>query len=94
MQLVELPQISAFGAKIQEALDELAIAWKAYKKSCEKHNQAIPIAPQKKQYSGQFNVHIDKRIHRELAIEAMQVGLSLNVLVAQKLAAGLQVHPV
>jgi predicted HicB family RNase H-like nuclease len=92
---VELPQVSAFGANIQEALDELAIAWKAYKDSCKKHKQPIPIAPQKKQYSGQFNVRIDKRIHKELAIEAMQVGLSLNALVAQKLAAAvLSVHAI
>ncbi|MDF1653733.1 MAG: toxin-antitoxin system HicB family antitoxin [Coxiellaceae bacterium] len=56
-------------------------------KSCYRCN---PLAPSKKQYSGQFNVRIDKRVHRLLALEAAQVGLSLNALVAQKLT--LAVH--
>jgi predicted HicB family RNase H-like nuclease len=43
------------------------------------------MAPSKKVYSGQFNVRIDKRDHRALAIEAIKAGMSLNALVAQKL---------
>ena len=39
---------------------------------------------------GQFNVRIDKRVHRALAMEAARVGLSLNALVAQKLAKGVE----
>lgn len=42
---------------------------------------ALPI----KESSGRFNVRINKRFHRELAMEAAQSGLSLNALVAQKL---------
>ena len=48
--------------------------------------QEIPIAPSRKEYSGCFNVRIDKRIHRALAIEAAQAGISLNALVNAKLA--------
>jgi len=48
-------------------------------------NEEIPTAPSRKEYSGQFNVRIDRRDHRALAIEAAQAGLSLNALVAQKL---------
>ena len=65
---------------------ELKVAWKSFKESCEKHGDPIPSSPTKKEYSGQFNVRIDRRIHRELAIEAARAGLSLNALVAQKLA--------
>src|SRR5688572_1381470 len=83
--LVELPNISAFGGTPDEAIAELKVAWSAYKKSCEKHNDIIPVAPTKREYSGQFNVRIDRRIHRELAIEAARAGISLNALVAQKL---------
>ncbi|HEX2200411.1 MAG TPA: toxin-antitoxin system HicB family antitoxin, partial [Gammaproteobacteria bacterium] len=46
----------------------------------------VPVAPARREYSGQFNVRIDKRLHRVLAIEAAQAGVSLNALVAQKLA--------
>ena len=42
--------------------------------------------PSRKEYSGQFNVRIDKRIHRGLVLEATKAGISLNALVAQKLA--------
>jgi len=82
---VELPNVSACGSTAEEALSELKEAWEAMKESYQKHNEAIPVAPNRKEYSGQFNVRIDKRDHRALAIEAAQVGLSLNALVAQKL---------
>lgn len=82
---VELPNVSACGATPEEALVELKEAWDAMKESYYKHNQAIPIAPARREYSGQFNVRIDKRDHKALSIEAMKVGLSLNALVAQKL---------
>lgn len=82
---VELPNVSACGSTAEEALSELSEAWEAMKESYQKHNEAIPIAPSRKEYSGQFNVRIDKRDHKALAMEAALVGLSLNALVAQKL---------
>ena len=33
---VKLPNVSGFGVTVQEALDELAIAYEAYKVSCDK----------------------------------------------------------
>lgn len=83
---VELPNVSACGASPEEAIHELEIAWAAMKKSYRKHRETIPVAPTRKEYSGQFNVRIDKRIHRALAIEASRVGISLNALVAQRLS--------
>lgn len=83
---VELPNVSACGSTAEEAIAELKIAWQAMKASYHKHNDPVPLAPARKDYSGQFNVRIDKRIHRALAIEAARVGVSLNALIAQKLA--------
>lgn len=82
---VELPNVSAFGSTAEEALAELKVAWGAMKESYRKRKEAVPVAPGRKEYSGQFNVRIDKRDHRALAIEAAIAGLSLNALVAQKL---------
>ena len=82
----ELPQVSAFGNSPEQALEELNNAWKAMKESFIVHNEPIPVAPSRKEYSGQFNVRIDKRVHRALAVEAAQVGVSLNALVSQKLS--------
>jgi predicted HicB family RNase H-like nuclease len=84
--LVELPNVSAFGPTMDKALDELAVAWELVKESYREDHQEIPIAPSKRQYSGQFNVRIDRRVHRALVIEAERAGLSLNALVSQKLA--------
>lgn len=83
---VELPNVSAFADTPEKALKELRIAWHAVKESYKSHGEPIPQSPSRKAYSGQFNVRVDKRLHRALAVEAARNGLSLNALVAQKLA--------
>lgn len=87
---VEMPNVSAFSDTAEGALNELSIAWEGVKESYRKHGEDIPVAPSRREYSGQFNVRIDKRVHRALAMEAARVGLSLNALVAQKLAKGVE----
>jgi predicted HicB family RNase H-like nuclease len=82
----ELPNVSGFGPTLEKALDELAVAWELVKDSYREDEKPIPVAPSRRQFSGQFNVRIDRRVHRALAIEAERAGLSLNALVAQKLA--------
>lgn len=84
--LVELPNVSAFAEDPGAAVRELYEAWQGVKESYQKNGEEIPVAPTNKNYSGQFNVRIDKRLHRDLAIEAARAGISLNALVAQKLA--------
>ena len=83
---VELPNVSACGDTPESALQELQEAWECMKASYEKHGDAIPIASSKRHYSGQFNVRIDRRLHRALATEAARAGISLNALIAQKLS--------
>ena len=83
---VEMPNVSAFGESPEEALKELTTAWEGMKESYRKRGESIPIAPARKEYSGQFNVRIDRRLHRALAIEAVQAGVSLNAIVSRKLA--------
>ena len=89
---VELPSVSAYGDSPKEALDELAIAWELLKESYIDASEQIPVAPTRKKYSGAFNVRVDKRVHKALAVEAAQAGVSLNALVSQKLAATAHVH--
>jgi predicted HicB family RNase H-like nuclease len=83
---IELPNVSACGDTAEEALYELKIAWEVIKESYIQHGEDIPIAPSQKQYSGQFNVRLDKRLHKYLAQEAAIAGISLNALIAEKLA--------
>ncbi|MEL6438732.1 MAG: toxin-antitoxin system HicB family antitoxin [Cyanobacteria bacterium J06621_8] len=84
--LVELPNVSAFAETPELALDELYVAWEGMKECYQDDGEEIPTAPSRKEYSGQFNVRIDKRVHRNLVLEATKAGISLNALVAQKLA--------
>lgn len=84
--LVELPNVSAFGDSPTQALEELAEAWEGVKESYRENGEEVPVAPARKEYSGQFNVRIDKRLHRRLAVEAARAGVSMNALVAQKLS--------
>ena len=83
---VEMPSVSAFGESPEEAIKELGTAWEGVKESYQKHGESVPVAPARKQYSGQFNVRIDRRLHRALSIEAAKAGVSLNAIVSQKLA--------
>ena len=84
--MVELPNVSAFANTPESALDELYVAWEGMEECYHDDGEDIPIAPSRKEYSGQFNVRIDRRIHRNLVLEATKAGISLNALVAQKLA--------
>jgi predicted HicB family RNase H-like nuclease len=83
---VELPNVSAFGESPEDVLRELQTAWEGVKESYRKYGEPVPVAPARKEYSGQFNVRIDRRVHRALAIEAAKAGVSLNAIVSQKLA--------
>ena len=85
---IELPTISAFASSPTAALKELVIAWKAVKSS---YGNNVPQAPARKEYTGRFNIRVDKRIHRLLAMEAARNGVSLNALVSQKLSASVNV---
>jgi HicB family len=49
-----------------------------------------PIGPQRREYSGKFNVRLPKSLHAALASEAEAEGVSLNQLVLAKLALHLQ----
>ncbi len=84
--LLELPEVSAHGDTPEDALTELADAWALVKACYKQDGQPVPVAPARRNYSGQFQVRIDKRLHRELAVEAARAGVSLNALVAAKLS--------
>src|SRR5947209_10767925 len=49
-----------------------------------------PVNPQRREYSGKFNVRVPKSLHAALASEAEAEGVSLNQLVVAKLALHLQ----
>jgi len=50
--------------------------------------ETVPIALAEKQYSGEFRVRIPPELHRSLAVQAAEQGVSLNRLASAKLAGG------
>jgi len=50
------------------------------------HNETEPQPPAVRKYSGQFLVRMPPELHRELALQAADSGISLNQLVRQRLS--------
>lgn len=89
--LVELPNVSASGDTLEETIYELGVAWNMVKEWYIENGEPIPTPLSERKYNGQFNVRIDKRVHKALAEEALREGVKLNTLVSQKLAASTRV---
>jgi predicted HicB family RNase H-like nuclease len=53
----------------------------------QKTGEPIPEALSERQYSGRFMVRVPSQVHRALATEAAEQGVSINRLVSAKLAA-------
>lgn len=49
-------------------------------------NERVPTPLADQRFSGRFNVRVPETLHRRLAIEAAEEGVSLNRLVSDRLA--------
>ena len=83
---VEFPSLSWLAATPEKALagirkmvDEMVADMKA-------NSEAIPDPLAEKHYSGQFKICIPPELHRSLAMQAAEQGVSLNRLASAKLA--------
>lgn len=83
---VEMPNVSAFSDTPENALKELAVAWKGVKESYHKHNESIPQAPSREADEERVNVPVDKKLYNVLRNEAAKAGMSVYTFVTQKLA--------
>jgi predicted HicB family RNase H-like nuclease len=90
---VELPNVSAFGPTPEKALKELDVAWALVKESYAEEGKPLPVAPTRREFGGVFQIRIDRRVHRKLAIEAERSGVTLNALVAHMLARDVEREP-
>ena len=55
-------------------------------KICKANGEVIPERLSEKHYSGEFRVRIPPEVHRTLAMQAAEQGISLNRLASAKLA--------
>lgn len=83
---LELPSLSWLAATPEEALTGMErVAREAVTDMRDNHEQApVPLAD--RPFSGRFNVRVPETLHRRLATEAAEQGISLNRLVSERLA--------
>jgi predicted HicB family RNase H-like nuclease len=83
---VEFPSLSWLAATPEEALAGIRKVVHAAVADMESSGEPIPAPLSEKRYSGQFRVRIPPAVHRSLALEAAEQGISLNRLASAKLA--------
>jgi predicted HicB family RNase H-like nuclease len=86
-RVAELPSLAAHGDTQEDALQEVSRLVAYVVQDLEESGEPVPEPFAIRQYSGRFNVRIGSSLHRTLAVEAANQGISLNQLVTQKLSA-------
>lgn|SRR5689334_4410230 len=83
----EFPSLSHLDKTPEAALAGIRQLIVAVVADMEASGEAVPLPLAEKHYSGEFRVRITPDMHRILAIQAAEQGVSLNRLVSSKLAA-------
>lgn len=84
----EFPSLSWLAATPQEALEGIRQAVTEAVADMQADNEPVPPPLAEKHYSGEFRVRIPPELHRALAMQAAEQGVSLNRLASSKLASG------
>jgi len=83
----EFPSLSWLAATPEAALEGIRGIVSEAVADMRAAGEAIPVPLAEKHYSGEFRVRIPPQVHRALATEAAEQGVSLNRLASAKLAA-------
>jgi predicted HicB family RNase H-like nuclease len=84
---VEFPSLSFMASTLEAALQGIQKVVADVVADMAASNEAIPLPLSEKHYSGEFRVRIPPEVHRLLAMQAAEQGISLNRLVSHKLSA-------
>jgi predicted HicB family RNase H-like nuclease len=82
----EFPSLSWLGATPEETLTGIRQVVAEVVSDMKANNEVVPEPIATRYYSGKFVVRIPPDIHRNLAIEAAEAGVSLNRLASAKLS--------
>ncbi|MDO5574422.1 MAG: toxin-antitoxin system HicB family antitoxin [bacterium] len=85
-KVLELDGCQSTGDTIEELYESLSEAMEGYLEVKLENNLPIAIPEAADNYSGKFVVRLPKSLHKRLAIEAQNEGVSLNQLALYKLA--------
>ena len=83
---VEFPSLSWLKPNPEAALKGMRMLVKSTVRDMAKNNESIPKPISVKKFSGKFMVRVPPEVHRHLAMEAAESGVSLNRLASAKLA--------
>ncbi len=83
----EFPSLSWLAESPEGALAGIRQAVAEVVADMQASGEAVPVALAEKHYSGEFRVRIPPEVHRALALQAAEQGVSLNRLASAKLAA-------
>ena len=86
-RVIEFPSLAAHGNTQEKALREIRSVVKYALEDLAENRELAPEPLSKRSYSGTLNLRMTKHLHRQLAIEAAQEGVSLNHWINTKLAA-------
>jgi len=81
----EFPSLSWLSATPESALAGIRKVVASAVADMKSNGEAPPVPLAEKHYSGQFRVRIPPHVHRALALEAADQGISLNRLASAKL---------
>lgn len=83
---VEYPSLSWLAPTPQEALEGIRQVVADVVADMEANEETVPEPIALRRYSGKFTVRIPPDLHRRLALEAAESGISLNRLASAKLS--------
>jgi predicted HicB family RNase H-like nuclease len=82
----EFPSLSWLADTPEEALQGIRQVVADVVADLESNNETVPEPIAVKQYSGKFMIRIPPEVHRRLALEAAEAGVSLNRLASARLS--------
>ena len=83
---VEFPSLSWLSKTPESALEGIRSVVSEIVMDMKKHKENVPQPIATKNYSGKFMVRLPPEIHRNLAIQAAESGVSINRLVSSRLS--------
>jgi predicted HicB family RNase H-like nuclease len=82
----EFPSLSWVADSVDDAFKGIRDLVATVVKDMEQNGEPVPEPILSKAYSGKFMVRIPPEVHRQLAVESAESGISLNRLVSAKLS--------
>ena len=82
----EFPSLSWLAATPEQALEGIRVVVANVVSDMQATGEVVPEPLATKRFSGRFMVRIPPEVHRRLAVEAAEVGVSLNRLASARLS--------